>query len=116
MSRGEPRAMQRPETGYWLIRLRRGAPEVPACIRYERTTYEPGLPDNRMDRSPILTARINGDIVPWERVWLTRGRAIDRAEYDYRVAVTEWAIENAPDDPAADATRPIDLLTASLPF
>lgn len=110
------RSMLSPEPGYWLIRLRRGAPDVPACIQWEQTLHEPGRPSNRMERSPVLTGRINGEIVPWERIWFTRGRPINQAEYDYRVALTEWAMANAPDEPAADATKPIDFLTASLPF
>lgn len=116
LPRGESRTMLDPKPGYWLIRLRKGAAEVPASIQFEQTVAEPGAPGNLMERSPILTARINGEIVPWERVWHTRGRPIDKAEHDYRVAMTDWAVANEPAHPAADATRAIDTLTVPLPF
>ena len=114
--RGAPRQMLRPEPGYWLIRLVKGGPECPACIQYEQTKFEPGNPSNCMDRSSILTARINGEIVRWERVWHTRGRTIDKAEHDFRVADGDWAAANAPDEPMADPTRRIDHLQVPLPF
>ena len=110
------RQIERPEVGWWMIRLGRGKPEVPACIQYERTTFEPGEPDNLMDRSAILTARVSGEIVPWERVWHSNGRRISHSEYLYQLADAAHAREHRPDDPKANPHKAIDLLTVPIPF
>lgn len=110
-----PRKLLEPQTGYWLIRVARGGPDTPACIQYEQTKFEPEQPGNTMDRSPILTARIQGQIVPVARVWHTRGTPIDKAEHNYRLALGAWAKEHAPLDPAADPYRQIDPLTSPIP-
>lgn len=110
------RNLNRPEIGFWMIKLVRNGPEVPASIQWERTEYEPGNSENRMERSAILTARIAGEIVPWERVWHTKGRRITAQEYAYRVADHKWAREHAPEEPTANPDKPINLLTAKLPF
>ena len=61
-----------------------------------------------MDRSPILTARINGEIVPIDEVWTRRGRPISEAEYRYLVADRQWAKRWAPHLPEANPYRRID--------
>lgn len=105
----EERQIDRPQPGYWMIRLVKGAPEVPACIQYEQTTHEPGNPENLMERSAILTARINGDVVRMDRVWLRRGRSITKAEHDFQVADARWAAKHSPGEPKANPDRPVDL-------
>jgi len=92
-----------------MIRLVKGGPEVPACIQYEQTTHEPGNPENVMERSAILTARIRGDVVPTDRVWLRRGRPITKAEYDFQIADAQWAAKYAPAEPKASPDKPVDL-------
>ena len=57
------RRMDRPEPGFWLVRLAKGAPQVPACIRVVQTLAEPGDPLNLMDRSPFIAAFIAGEPV-----------------------------------------------------
>jgi len=110
--------MDKPEPGHWLVRLVKGGPSVPACIRWCETTVEPGEPSNLMHgtRYRFLAAFINGDPVPLDRVWLTRGTPIDRAEHDFRVADTNWAMTNAPAEPAARPTERVDLRQTSIPF
>lgn len=112
----EQRRIDRPEVGFWLVRLVRGGPEVGACILRLQTVHEPGRPDNRMERSPFLAAFINGVPVDMEAVWLRRGRPITEAEHRYRVALTDWTIQNAPYEPAARPTEAIDHMKAPLPF
>lgn len=102
------------EVGYWAIKLAKGAVEVGACIQYERTHFEPGNPENLMDRSAILTARVNGEIVPLDRVWLTRGRVVDKAEYDWLVADRAWAKKHRPDSPEANPSKKIDWKTVRI--
>lgn len=110
------RAIAQPKTGYWLMRAVKKGPEVPASIQWETTTHEPGNPDNLMERSPILTARINGDLVSWDRVWNWNKREIPKAEHDYRMALAAWASAHDPRAPAANPRKPIDLMQAPLPF
>ncbi len=105
----EQRQIDKPMPGYWMIRLAKGAPEVPACIEYEQTTHEPGNPENVMERSAVLTARIRGEVVPIDRVWLRRGRTITKAEHDFQVADARWAERHAPAEPKANPDKPIDL-------
>lgn len=114
--RGETRIMDRPVPGYWLIRLARGAPLVPACIRLIHTTSEPGNPDNAMERSPFLAAFVSDEPVDMDRVWLTRGEPIPKIEYLYKCADAAWAKEHAQDEPAANPRKPVDLLQSPLPF
>lgn len=110
------RALDVPGTGYWLMRMVKLGPEVPASIQWETTEHEPGNPDNVMDRSPILTARINGDIVAWDRVWNWTKREITESEFHFRTADAAWARTNAPNEPAANPTRRLDLMQVPAPF
>lgn len=109
-------AIKQPGTGYWMMRAVKGGPEVPASIQWERTEHEPGEPGNLMDRSPVLTARIAGDIVSWDRVWNWTKREIGRAEHDYRLADMAWAKANRPDLPIANPRKKLDLMQAEIPF
>lgn len=97
------RRIDDPQVGFWMVRLVKGGREVPACIQYESTTSEPGNPENLMERSPMLTARINGEIVDTGEVWERRGREISKAEYDAAPII-------------ADPLTPIDLMHSALPF
>lgn len=110
------RAISPPGTGYWLMKAVKGGPEVPASIQWERTECEPGEPDNQMDRSPILTARIASKIVAWDRVWNWTKREIPRADHDFRMADMIWAKQYRPDLPIANPTKKLDLMQAEIPF
>lgn len=110
------RAIAPPKIGYWLMRMVKKGPEVPASIQWEQTTNEPGNPDNVMERSPILTARINGELVAWDRVWDWAKREIDENEYRFRLADAAWARAHAPHEAIANPRKPVDLLQAPLPF
>lgn len=116
--RGPSRDLARPQAGWWLIRLAKGAPRVAACIRSVQTTHEPGQPDNDMTgtRSPFLAAFVLDEPVDIDRVWLTRGEVITESEYRYRCADHAWLEKNDPGHPMAAPAEPIDLLTAPVPF
>lgn len=104
------RRIDRPEPGYWLIRLVKGGPLVPACIVRELPT-DPWFPDNEMDRGcPRLVAYIGGEPAPLDRVWHTRGEDITEDEYWDRLA--QRRVESA-EMPSA---RAINRLTAPIPF
>ena len=110
------RFVEQPKTGWWLMRAVKGGPEVPASIQWERTEHEPGEPQNLMDRSPVLTARIAGRIVALDRVWNWTKREISKAEFDYRTSEAAWAAVHAPHEPAANPRKKLDLMQAPLPF
>lgn len=106
-----------PQVGYWLVRLRKGGPRVPAAIRWIHTTHEPGRPSNKMERSPFLAAFIMDDPVSLDEVVFARKiETISEEEYQYRVALGHWTAEHAPDEPLANPRRPIDLLKAPPPW
>lgn len=111
--RTEPRRIDQPRPGAWLVRLVRGGPLVPARIFW--CDHEPGEPDNKLDQ-PFLDAEINGKRVDPLKLWEMRGRAVPLNEIAYRDALRKWAQENAPDDPAANPDQPIDHLTVKPPF
>src|SRR5262249_8083999 len=103
----EPRIIGQPEPGYWMVRLVRGGPEVPACIALMTVADEPGNP--REDRSSYLAAFIGGEPVALSDVWERKGRPVTEAEYRFQLADAAWAKAHAPQEPKADPTRKIDL-------
>lgn len=105
----EARMLGHPQPGYWLMRKAKGAPLVPARIWWHCTDYEPGNALNRMERSPILSAEIAGELVPLSRVWEHRGHEITPDEFRFRLAEAAWLRENAPDDPIANPDKAVDL-------
>lgn len=116
----EPRDISKPHPGYWMLRLAKGAVEVPAAIiLHPPVIYEPGNPLNKLDRGvrqPYFCAYINGEPFAIDRVWLRRGREITEAEYRFQVKDVEWARTHAPRDPKAMPDKPIDLFTTKPPF
>lgn len=112
----EPRVISRPEPGYWAIVLVKGGPTVAARIFIHQTAHEPGEPENLMERSPLLSAEINGEPVAVDEVWLRRGRPITKAEHDFLVADRAWVREHAAHLPEARPTEKVDRSTIPLPF
>lgn len=103
----------KPQPGFWLVRLGKGTPPSPACIRWCETTAEPDEPDNEMERSPFLAAFIHEMPVAMGRVWDWRGQPITEQEYRYRCALTDWAQKHAPDLPEAEPTKRVNLAQAA---
>ena len=67
-------------------------------------------------RSPFLAAFVNDEPVDMDRVWLTKGEPITEAEYAFRVADAKWAAEHAPNEPAAQPHKAVDLRQIPIPF
>jgi hypothetical protein len=119
-----PRMLLRPRPGFYIMRLRRGAPLVPALIYQlcsmvipQPTAVNGPNPDEwcrPLDRSPRLAALIDGRPVPVDRVWTARSlRPVSPAEYAFRVGpLRRWARAN-PAMPEARPGQPVDL--AALP-
>jgi hypothetical protein len=114
------RILVRPEPGFYVMRLRSGAPLVPAMIYQicpmvipEPTTVTGPHPDDwcrPLDRSPRFEARVDGKRVDVERVWTARSlRPVSRDEFDFRAGpLRRWARSNPP-APEAQPYRPVDL-------
>jgi hypothetical protein len=121
---GSPRVLIRPEPGFYVMRLGRGAPLVPALI-YQlcpMVVPEPQLvvgphPDDwcrPLDRSPLLRARIDGREVAVDRVWTSRSlRPVSAAEYAFRVGMLRRWARQSRQMPEARPHRAVDF--ASLP-
>jgi hypothetical protein len=110
------RRVDMPECGYWMIRLVKGGPEVPARIYAHATQYEPGNPDNVMERPSFLVAEISGEPAEVDSVWLRKGREITEREYNVALIDQRFARTFAPATPVANPTKRIDLLKTALPF
>lgn len=89
---------------------------MPCAIELRACQHEPGDPSNVMERSPTLVGFVDGEEVHPSRVPWPYGRAITRAEYEFRVAGAEWAREHAPHEPIAKPRERIDLMRAAIPF
>lgn len=92
------RVVDRPETGFFLMRLRKGAPLVPARIARRCHCTPVGGNASRehdwtpsCDRHPPLTGLINGRPARPERIWNGARQEIDEAEYLHRMKVKDWA-------------------------
>jgi hypothetical protein len=102
-----PRAVDRPETGFFRMRLVRKGPFVAAQINHQNNHW---------------WAVINGDKYPPAAdpaaapyvfdVWLA-GERITEDEYNYLTARRTWAAQHAPRDPANAPRQRVD--TAFLP-
>jgi len=109
-----------PEPGFYVMRLRSGAPLVPAIIYQicpmvipEPTTVTGPHPDEwcrPLDRSPRFAARVDGKRVDVELVWTARSlRRVSRDEFDFRAGpLRRWARSN-PTAPEAQPHRRVDL-------
>jgi hypothetical protein len=97
------RVLIRPEPGFYVMRLVRGAPLVPALIYLVCPLVVPqlGVPEGPhpddwcrpLDRPLQCRAQIDGKPVPVDQVWTARSlRPISSAEYQFRIgALRQWA-------------------------
>jgi hypothetical protein len=118
--RQAPRILIRPEPGFYVMRVRSGAPLAPAIIYRlcpmvipEPTTVTGPHPDEwcrPLDRSPRYEARLDGKRVDIDRVWTARSlRRVSREEFEFRVGpLRRWARRN-PGAPEARPHRSVDL-------
>src|SRR5437762_988629 len=115
-----PRLLMRPWPGFYVMRLRRGAPLVPALI-YQlcpMAVPQPSAVDGPdpeewcrpFDGAPHYGALIDGKPAFLDRVWMARSlRPVSRAEYAFRLGpLRQWAHAN-PGTPEARPEEPVDL-------
>jgi hypothetical protein len=118
------RVLIRPRSGFYVMRLRQGAPLVPALI-YQlcpMVVPQPSRPDGPhpddwcrpLDRSPQYRAQIDGKPVVVDRVWTARSlRPISPAEYQFRIGVLRPWAQAFPRMPEARPQLPVDLAALS---
>lgn len=100
------RILNNPEPGYWMVRWKRGAPEMPAAI--VECNHEPGNPENLLERSILVANHGWREVDPME-IWTRKGRPITEAEYRFQLARAEYADAHAPDEPEAAPRTAVDL-------
>lgn len=111
------RRIDQPMPGWFVTRLVRGGPDVPAVIWLgcpwvqPHDDIDPFLWCWPHDRSRRLHAAILDRPVNPDRVWT--GRQIPRAEYEHLMELWAWAKVHAPHEPIANPDRPVD--SRSLP-
>jgi hypothetical protein len=117
----EPRFLLRPRPGFYVMRLRRGAPLVPALIYQscpmvlpQPTALHGPHPDEwcrPLDRSPRYGALIDGKRVALDRVWTARSlKPVSPAEYAFRIGpLRRWARGQPERMPEARPGEPVDL-------
>ena len=118
----EPRVLLRPRPGFYVMRLRRAAPLVPAMI-YQlcpmvmpqpTALYGPDPEEwcRPLDRAPRYGALINSRRALIDRVWTARSlRPVSPEEYAFRIGpLRRWARAN-PAMPEARPDEPVDLAT-----
>ena len=85
----EPRAINLPEPGFWLVRLNKNAPWLPAriwrpcfCTVHDEKEHD-WTPD--CDRFAPLLAEVDGHPVSPLSLWERSGRSITRKQYEDHV-------------------------------
>lgn len=99
------RAVAEPQPGFFLIRLVRKGPQVPARICHENGVWW-AIVDSQTFPSASDPAAAPRVFPIWHG-----GEEITEAEYQHRLALKRWAQAHQPDHPAANPGRPIDLTT-----
>ncbi len=112
------RQIERAEVGFWTVRYGKNTPRVPAAIMWVETLAEPGCQENDMrgTRSRFLAAFIAGEPVDIEAVWHRKGAPISEEEYRFLCAEAAWSRANAPEEPAAQPMKRVDLSRLPVPF
>jgi len=120
------RAIAEPRPGFFRLRLVAGGVYVPCRLfRPCRCTVTGGDTQAEhpwtaaCDRHPPLMAEIgaappSADLGDVERVWTAE--PVAETEWRRLHLVAAWAREHAPDAPEAAPARPVDRLTARIPF
>ena len=114
--------VNRPQPGYFLIRLVKGGPELGAMIFLPCPWVPPEDPDappsswntdpsewgTPYDRGRRLEATIDGKPADIWKVW-SWGRPTTQKEYLYRIHGARWDRMNQPSAPLANPTRAVDI-------
>lgn len=111
----DARRVDQPRPGFWLTRMVKGGPLVPALIFMTCPWVEPDIngdahPDDwcfPSDRTRQLHGMLGGKRCDADAIWTRRGEPCTADEYEFRLARAQWAKTWAPDQPEADPRKPI---------
>lgn len=104
-----------PVAGWYKMRLRSNGVYVGIRIWWGQP-LDP-IDGSVLDRSFRWNATANGGAIDLERVWpRCAGDPTTEAEAAYLATLQAWGEQNAPDSPQANPHKPVDFLTAPLPF
>jgi hypothetical protein len=101
----QTRNVGKPEPGWFLIRLVRKGPFVPAKIDF---SPEAGWHATVDGVAGAIASHNPGEASDVFRIW-HGGVRIDQEEYDFRMARKNYAQRHAPDLPEANTRRAIDV-------
>lgn len=102
-----------PQAGYYWRRLVNGGPLVPARIWREKALDpETGLPTGQDTVRCDIGRRAFDPFAVWPSL---ASRPIKKSEYDYLTADAAHAKKWRPDAPAANPTKPIDIMSQPIP-
>lgn len=103
-----------PQCGFFKRRLRRGGVLVPARI----WLYSPiDIGTGELVDDEVLQCEVDGQYAdPFEQWSYLCGDPITEQEFQYLTALRQHAQVHEPDLPHADPRKPVDWLTAPLPF
>lgn len=103
-----------PQCGFFKRRLRRGGVLVPARI----WLYSPiDIGTGELVDDEVLQCEVDGQYAnPVEQWSYLCGNPITEQEFNYLMALRQHAQVHEPDLPHADPRKPVDWLTAPLPF
>jgi hypothetical protein len=103
-----------PTAGFYRVRLRKGAIPSGLHIYYgQGLDPETGEPIERW----AWQARVNGEPADLRDFWPGCARdPIGEAEYRHLCSTQEWGRQNDPDGAYANRNKPVDMLSAVLPF
>lgn len=109
-----PVITQEPQCGWFKRKLVKGGVFVPARI----WMVQPVDPETgELVADEILQAEVNGAFADPEDCWSwVCGNPISEAEFRYLTARIEHAVRHEPEDPFADARKPVDLNKTPLHF
>lgn len=94
-----------PRPGFFIIKLHKRAPPVPARIYL--CDHEPGEPDNKLDTGSILMAEIAGRNADPLDVWCAAGGRRDMTPKE--LAAVTWGRQYEAPDPRHNPHKAVDL-------
>jgi len=104
--RGEQRDPDKPEPGYYAVKLVKNGPEVAAKIWRGHLTEGWWATDNDGQSAEIHSdPQLNETL---QRIWLF-GRKISEEEYSFMIARADHAKRFFPNSPWANPMKPLDL-------
>lgn len=95
----EKRTINVPQPGFWMVRLVKGGPYVPARIWHDGDALRAEIIDEPVD--PIT-------------IWHGRGETIDGEAWQHQIDEIAWLRAHRPNNPRCHPRQPVNILNAVL--